>query len=144
MENFAQSLKMAETLLTKTLDNSISKLFHNLTSNQVVILFYLHDHITSVTRQVDLENNLNISHSTIRGTIKRLIKTGLIETKPMPRDKRQVQVILSQDGLNMLNDNKQEFEDIMNDTLKKAVKGLGVEDIQSFQRINHQIIKNLK
>ncbi|WP_252898353.1 MarR family winged helix-turn-helix transcriptional regulator [Apilactobacillus ozensis] len=91
-----------------------------------------------------MKKNLKISHSTTRGIIKRLIKLGFVKTKPIPTDRRQIQVVLSTGGLKLLEENKQKFENIINTTLTKATKGLSSEDIQTLQRINQQIINNLQ
>ncbi|KRM67653.1 hypothetical protein FD06_GL000805 [Apilactobacillus ozensis DSM 23829 = JCM 17196] len=144
MENFVPSLKIADILLTKTLDNLTGQINKNLTSNQVVVLLYLYEHLNKVNKQVDIEKNLKISHSTTRGIIKRLIKLGFVKTKPIPTDRRQIQVVLSTGGLKLLEENKQKFENIINTTLTKATKGLSSEDIQTLQRINQQIINNLQ
>ncbi|WP_054658089.1 hypothetical protein [Apilactobacillus ozensis] len=55
MENFVPSLKIADILLTKTLDNLTGQINKNLTSNQVVVLLYLYEHLNKVNKQVDIE-----------------------------------------------------------------------------------------
>ncbi|MCL0312205.1 MarR family transcriptional regulator [Apilactobacillus sp. TMW 2.2459] len=144
MKNFFPNLKVADILLTKNLDNQTSQINKNLTGNQVIILFYLDDHKNEITKQVDIEKNLNISHSTTRGTVKRLIKSGFVKTSPIPEDKRQVQVVLTQQGQQLLSKNQSKLEKILSDTLAKAAKGLNDKDIDDLQRITSQIIKNLK
>lgn len=61
---------------------------YDLTLSQVVVLRYLIEHQSGEITQKDLEEYLNLKHSTVSGILKRMEKKGLLEVFVNPRDRR--------------------------------------------------------
>lgn len=107
-----------------------------ITELQLIILYTLSkkDNI----RLNDLAEKLNMSNSTISGTIERLVSAGLVIRKPSKEDRRAVTLHLSEKGKEKLQEAFND-ESLLLQRLQKVETTLAKEEIETLLALQQKV-----
>lgn len=141
--NLGPLIKSANNLIEKELNNQMHDLFveSNLTGPQVALMVYLHESDGREISQKEIETEFSISHPTVRGIVKRLVKQNLITTSTLKSDRRQVILSLSPNGSSLIKKHLLEIYQIMDKINHKITADLSIEEQKKFADILQRIVK---
>lgn len=128
-------LNTSSKLIKRTMDNKLSK--YNITTSQWAVLKLL-DTKNQLT-QTEIAKELLGDKATAGDIILRLCEKNYIEKSINKNDKRMYVVSLTPKAKNLITD----MERMANDVTKKALEGLGDNDVQILYKSLNQIINNL-
>ncbi|GBG94303.1 MarR family transcriptional regulator [Ligilactobacillus salitolerans] len=137
-------IKVANTLIEKELNNRIASLIteYNLTGPQITLLVYLSEAQGQTVTQKEVADKFVLSHPTIRSIVKRLEKNHLIELGQLANDKRQVTLLLTDQGAQLLAKHINEIRNVMEDVNRKIVGQLSPQETQELLEILAKIKQN--
>ncbi len=136
-------VKMLNTQFEKKLNQRVAEILPGVTGAQVGILQMLFVRPERIFTQKDIEQSFMLSHPTTRGLIKRLIQIDLITTTPLASDQRQVQVMLSEKGQQLMATHITALEQNLQEVDERATKGLTPQEKQQLMQLMDRMIENL-
>lgn len=87
-----------------------------------------------------LAKAMQVDHSTVAKSVRRLVNNGLAETCKSSQDKRMTLVQLTPDGLKLA----KQVEEICQTTEEQSIEGLSPEEQAMFIKISDKICNNLQ
>lgn len=135
-------IKMLNTLVEKELNNALANLDTPLTGTQMAVMMTINDTQGKVITQKDMEQNLRLSHPTIRGVIKRLVAMNLISTSKLANDQRQIVLNMTSTGTKLVTDNRDKITQSVQNVEVKMVAGLSIETQQLILQTLNKMISN--
>lgn len=142
--NIGSKLKILNILVNKDLDQKLKQFSPQLSGTQTVTLLYLFEHHNQTVLQTDLAQILYVSHPTVRGIIKRLVKLNLVSVSKLPADKRQIQIKLSDKGKTFMKSFGPQIQKIFEQENRIICKNLSNTEIKHFNDSLNISINNLK
>ena len=104
------------------------------------LLLYLHVHENEDIYPSDLSNSLSVTRQRITSILSTLRKKGYVHMVMSEKDRRKMQVILTDDGRNQITVKEAEIENYF-DTL---INGLGENNIKEMTRLTNLIVAQLR
>lgn len=142
--NIGYLIYIAHVVLSKYFNNSIHKILPTLTGVQFTILIYLYYHRDKIVTQREITDYLHLRHPTVRHIIKLILKKHLIVSGPLPTDHRQVQLMISNNGnqlikshLPAINHDYQQMNQIITNHMDKS-------SVHNLEDLLTQLIKNFE
>ncbi|MGX4644592.1 MarR family winged helix-turn-helix transcriptional regulator [Holzapfeliella sp. JNUCC 80] len=135
-------VKILNTLIEKNMNNKVAEVVPDLTHTQMSVLMFVYHSTDSVILQKDLEEILYLSHPTVRGIVKRLVKLNLIEASKLETDKRQTCLALTQEGEQLLDDNHDELEEVLRSSERILDQCMSRKDKQKLIQQLDELIEN--
>lgn len=133
--------------LIRTLGNSLQKLrnevsiHHGLTASQTsVMIFLLKNQHREEINLLDIQNEFSLTHQTVNGLVNRLVSKGFLTTSTSPRDKRYIQINVTQKALGMWED----LEALFHRVESRLMTGMTPSEQQEFIRLLELAISNVQ
>ncbi|WEV39545.1 MarR family transcriptional regulator [Lactobacillus sp. ESL0681] len=144
LQRLGPKIKIANTLIEKELNKQFANLFadYSLTGAQISLLVYLYDAGGRTVTQKEIADTFVLSHPTIRGIVRRLEASNLIETARLKSDQRQIVLTLSATGFALLKENIAQIHAIMNGINEQIVLGLTEAETAQLEQFLNKIIGN--
>lgn len=137
-------VKIANTLLEKQMNESVRGIFPELTGPQFVIVYYLYEHDGLEVTQKAVSDRFRLSHPTVRGIVKRLVKAGWIIAEPQADDRRQMVLILTDRARADLTSHRTEVRHALQATGELALNGFSNQESRQLVNYLERIIGNLE
>ena len=137
-------VKIANTLLEKHMNECVRSIFPNLTGPQFVMVYYLYEHEGLEVTQKTVGDRFRLSHPTVRGVVKRLVKAGWLTAKPQTDDRRQMVLELTGQARKELNAHQVEIRHALEATGKLALKGFDEQESRQLVGYLERIIRNME
>ena len=104
------------------------------------VLLYLHMHDKEEIYPSDLSDSLNVTRQRITSILSALRKKGYVHMVMSEKDRRKMQVILTNEGRNQITVKEAEIDKYFD----KVIDGLGESNAKEMTRLTNLIITQLK
>lgn len=142
-ENPGSLIKKANTLIEKHLTGQVKVIFPDLTGAQFIIVYFLHEAEGMRVTQKDVADRFCLSHPTVRSMVKRLEAAGWITARPLPDDRRQVGLAITDMGRRRMSVDGRRIADAMDGTNSLALTGFSPEEKTLFISFLNRIINTM-
>ncbi|BDZ32099.1 MarR family transcriptional regulator [Lactiplantibacillus sp. WILCCON 0030] len=141
LNSLGQQLKVLNVLVEKAMNNGLKQLGLNLTGTQVGVLLMVQRRAPMTQKQIELA--LKLSHPTTRGIVKRLVTTGLVQTRPQVADQRQIVLTLTVTGQTLMANYAEQLQAQVARVEEQLLANLTAADRVSLQHLLTQMIQNM-
>lgn len=141
--NLGQKLKVASILLEKLINQRMNKIVPDLTPQQTIIMMMLYERPTHTEIQKKIETELQTSHATTRGIIRRLEQADMVTTSPAAHDRRQSEVRLTSSGLAEMSKKYAAIKRTFQLADDRLTAGIDQDDLALFNKVLNQMLANL-
>ena len=128
-----------DLLFTRKTNN----LLNGLTGTQYLILIYLYEVPNQRTLQKNIENKFELSHPTTVGIVKRLAAQNLVVTRPFAKNRRQTEVIISDNAKNLLSNVQSGPREVLEEVDNTALTGFSNQERAQLSAYLQRINANL-
>lgn len=90
--------------------------------------------------QKELNSFIDVEQATLSNTLNRMVRDGLIQRRPYPKDKRRIHLYLTDKAISL----KGTVTSAVQDLQSVVNKGLTVNDLRYFRRIMKQMTEQLR
>lgn len=144
LKRLGPQIKIANTLIEKELNQRIASLItdYNLTGSQISLMVYLYESQGRAVTQKEVADTFVLSHPTIRSIVRRLENNRLIEVGYLQSDRRQKSLVLTKEGLRLLEEHLTEIYAVMDEVNQQIIRGLSRGEAQQFSEILTKVIRN--
>lgn len=137
-------IRRLNNLLTCYMDFNMRDILHrmgceDLTVTQSWVIHFINDHGDSPVYQRDIEERFDISGATVSTMLKLMEKNGYIIRRPVERDARLKQLVLTEKSKNFQNEKEQSVLE----TEARLREGIEPESMQNFFRCIGQLRENM-
>ncbi|WP_268913617.1 MarR family winged helix-turn-helix transcriptional regulator [Lentilactobacillus sp. SPB1-3] len=141
----AEMIKSISIMYDKQFTNQVlsGNELPKVTSTQMSVLQYMDRHIDEVITQRTLQDEFNLSKSTVSGIVQRLRKHKFIDAIPIANDKRSNQLVFNPEFRRLMVNHNDYFVDQLTDMNSRLVNGMTEEEIRQFTNLLERSLKNL-
>ncbi|MEK0306344.1 MarR family winged helix-turn-helix transcriptional regulator [Bifidobacterium favimelis] len=143
-ENPGSLIKKANILIEKHLTSQVKVIFPDLTGTQFIIVYFLYEAEGTRVTQKDVADRFCLSHPTVRSIVKRLEASGWVAAHPLPEDRRQVRLSITDMGRRRMSVDGRRIADAMNGTNSLALKGFSPEEKSLLVSFLNRIIHTMR
>ncbi|WEV63786.1 MarR family winged helix-turn-helix transcriptional regulator [Bifidobacterium sp. ESL0732] len=144
VDSLGPLIKVANTLIEKELNNRVASMFegYSLTGPQITLMVYLHDAHGHAVTQREIADRFVLSHPTIRGIVKRLEGSGLINTSQLESDRRQILLGLTVEGRRLMDAHINDIHGVMKQINTMITDGLSGAEQEKLVAALKRIVAN--